>query len=337
MLVAWQLGRQALASYTSKFSRKDFTLPQLFACLVVREHQKKSYRGVEALLRDAPDWCRTIGMKRVPDHNTLCRAASFLLRQCNVGRMLDATARWAATHRALKLGQKPLAGDSSLFELHHVSAHFVARRRRESKRAHRRRMAGKPRNPAAALKRLPKLGVVVAAASHLVLSMWCGTGSGSDSPHFARLLLDARRRVSRRTFTAVFDAGYDSEDNHRVARREMTVRSIIPPLIGRPTQKPPTYWRGRMKRLLATRDSRRCCGYTQRWQAETVMSMLKRNLGSALRGRTARSRHRDLALKILTHNLMIIRRPNRGSRQSRMAKLSTAKTPTSKSICRIER
>jgi hypothetical protein len=168
-------------------------------------------------------------------------------------------------------------------------------------------MIGKPRNPARALKRFPKLGIAVASASHLIVSMWCGTGSGSDSPHFEPLLFDAWRRVPRRTFTAVFDAGYDGEANHRIARHEMTVRSIIPPLIGRPTEKPPTYWRRRMKRLLATRESRRRCGYTQRWQAETVMSMLKRNLGSALRGRTARSRHRDLALKVLTHNVMIIR------------------------------
>ena len=117
--------------------------------------------------------------------------------------------------------------------------------------------------------------------------------------------------MPRRTFAAVFDAGYDGEANHRIARHDMSVRSIIPPLIGRPTGKPPTYWRRRMKRMLATRESRRRCGYTQRWQSETTISMMKRNLGSALRGRTARSRHRDLALKVLTHNLMIIRRQPR--------------------------
>ena len=312
MLVAHHLAAQTLPGYTCKFSRHDFTLPQLFACLVLKEHQKRSYRGVEALMGDAAHWCRAIGMAKVPDHNTLCRAASFLLGKCNVSKLLDATARWAALHHALKLNAKPLAGDSSLFELHHVSAHFAARRRRESRRARRRRTAGKPRDPARALKRLPKLGVAVASASHLILSMWCGVGSGSDSPHFEPLLFDAWRRVPRRSFDAVFDAGYDGEGNHRVARRDMGIRTIIPPLIGRPTDKPPpTYWRRRMKRLLATRASRRRCGYTQRWQAETVISMLKRNLGSALRGRTARSRSRDLALKVLTHNVMIIRRQRR--------------------------
>ncbi len=232
--------------------------------------------------------------------------------------MLDRVVRWAAAARALGLSIKPLAGDSSAFERHHVSGHFASRRRRESRRARRRRMAGKKRNPAKALKALPKLGITASAYSHLILSMWCGTGNGSDSPHFEKILFDAWRRVPHRSFTAVFDAGYDSEPHHKLARHEMGLRSIMPPLIGRPTEKPPTYWRRRMKRLLATKASRRRCGYTQRWQVETVISMIKRNLGSALRGKSAHSRYRDLRLKVLTHNIMIFKR---GSRQSRMSLL----------------
>src|SRR5438105_7266790 len=37
----------------------------------------------------------------------------------------------------------------------------------------------------------------------------------------------------------VADAGFDSEDNHRTGRLDMGVRTIIPPEIGRPTDKPP--------------------------------------------------------------------------------------------------
>ncbi|HTL29383.1 MAG TPA: transposase [Tepidisphaeraceae bacterium] len=311
MLVAHHLASQALPSYSCKFSRHDFTLSQLFACLCCKTLLKRSYREIEAVLRDSEHWCHAIGMKKVPDHNTLCRAAAILLKKCNTNKVLDAMARWAAVHRALGLSIKPLAGDSSLFELHHVSRHYENRRKRESRRAHRRRMAGKPRNPARALKRLPKLGIGVASYSHLALSAWCGTGCGSDSPHFMCLLMDAQRRVPHRTFTAVFDAGYDSEENHRLARNDLGLRSIIPPLIGRPTQKPPTYWRRHMKRLLRTKRSRQRCGYTQRWQGETALSMMKRNLGSELAGRTANSRKRDMLLRVLTHNVMIIRRQRR--------------------------
>ena len=46
--------------------------------------------------------------------------------------------------------------------------------------------------------------------------------------------------------------------------------------------------------------------YGQRWQVETVNSMIKRNLGSALRAQTARRRTRELLLRVVTHNLMIL-------------------------------
>ena len=67
----------------------DFTGPQLFACLVLREHQKKSYRGLVALLEDSPQWCADIGLKKVPDHNTLCRAHKQLVKPGVVEKMLD--------------------------------------------------------------------------------------------------------------------------------------------------------------------------------------------------------------------------------------------------------
>ena len=90
MLAAFRLARDALPEYSCKFSRRDFTLPQLFACLVVKEQMGRTYRGAEALLRDCDRWCRDIGLSKPPDHNTLWRAASFLLTKCRVSRLLDA-------------------------------------------------------------------------------------------------------------------------------------------------------------------------------------------------------------------------------------------------------
>lgn len=52
MRVAYQAACQCLPRYSNRFSRRDFTLAQLFACLVVREHMGCSYRKAEALLKD---------------------------------------------------------------------------------------------------------------------------------------------------------------------------------------------------------------------------------------------------------------------------------------------
>ena len=46
--------------------------------------------------------------------------------------------------------------------------------------------------------------------------------------------------------------------------------------------------------------------YGQRWQVETVVSMLKRNLGTALTARSDMRRNQEMMLMVLTHNLAII-------------------------------
>jgi hypothetical protein len=46
--------------------------------------------------------------------------------------------------------------------------------------------------------------------------------------------------------------------------------------------------------------------YGQRWQTETVNSMIKRRLGSALRARTYWSQCREIILRVITHNVMIV-------------------------------
>ncbi len=46
--------------------------------------------------------------------------------------------------------------------------------------------------------------------------------------------------------------------------------------------------------------------YGQRWQIETTFSMLKRLLGSSLRSRKRYAIDREIVLRVLTINLMII-------------------------------
>jgi hypothetical protein len=49
--------------------------------------------------------------------------------------------------------------------------------------------------------------------------------------------------------------------------------------------------------------------YSQRSQAETTVSMIKRRQVQATRARSFQARCRDLRLMALTHNIMILRRP----------------------------
>lgn len=310
---AHRLGRRVLPDHSSRWSRQDFTLPQLFACLVLREFYGLSYRRTEQLLRDSPTWLADLGLSVAPDHNTPWRAFGVVVSTRRVNRMLDRLAAAFARAKLLRLSRKPLALDSTCFERRHRSAHYDRRCRHMAGKSVTRGAAKPPEKPGkwgppvnAARRRrvsaMPKLSVAVAAACHLILAAKVRTGNGSDAPDFDGLLYRAWARAAVKVVVA--DAGYDSEQNHRTARQDMGVRSLIPPGIGRPTSKPPT---GRWRRHMARRFARKAdeAQYGQRAQVETVHSMVKRTQGSALRSRTTERQKKEMLLRVLTHNIML--------------------------------
>jgi len=311
MRLAHQLALTQLPSHSCKFSRHDFTLAQLFACLVVRELFGLSFRRTEALLADSPQWLLDIGLTKTPDHNTLWRAFDALLTSQRCARMLDLLAQLFAKAKLLTLGRKPLAIDSTCFEQHHRSMHYDRRCRRmqqanEPTQKHPGKW-GQSVNAARSrrLRRIPKLAIAVDSGCHLILSATVRSGNGSDAPDFDELLKQAWRRTQHRVDVVVADAGYDSEANHRIAREQLQVRSIIPTGIGRPTSKPPS---GRWRRLMAKRFKRKADQkhYSQRSQSETVHSMMKRNLGSSLRSRTPQRQKKEMMLRALVHNIQLL-------------------------------
>lgn len=309
MRMAYQLARTQLPNHSCKFSRHDFTLAQLFACLVLREFFGLSFRRTEALLADAPQWLADLGLAKAPDHNTLWRAFESLLATRRCSRMLDLLAELFARARLLTLRSKPLAIDSTCYEQHHRSRHYE--RRCKQMALQRPDIIKRPGkygpivNDARSrrVRAMPKLSVAVDSGCHLILSAKVRIGNRSDAPDFDDLLYHAWRRAP--VGVVVADAGYDSEANHRMARHDLGVRSIISPGIGRPTSKPPT---GRWRRHMAKRFKRKADQkhYGQRAQSETVHSMMKRNLSSALRSRTPKRRKQEMMLRVLVHNIALL-------------------------------
>jgi len=78
---ALKVGQTGLTPYSSRFSRKDFTQPQLFAILVLRQFFKTDYRGVIQLLHDFSDLRQTLALKKIPHYSTLCYAEKRLLKK----------------------------------------------------------------------------------------------------------------------------------------------------------------------------------------------------------------------------------------------------------------
>ena len=286
-LEALATARRALPTYASRFSRRDFTLAQHFACLVLKSFFRTDYRGVAAILADLPDLCAALGLTRVPHFTTLHKAHARILSFGPFSQLLDATVRRA-------LGERPrvelAAGDSSGLESSQISPYFVKRRG--------------PRRDAiqgTTYTRYPKLEVLCDCDTHVIVAATPTLGPRPDTDRMVPLLLPALSRGVG-IGCALFDAGYDCERNHRVARGACHVRSVMPARAGRPRKDPGTAPAGRWRRLMRVRRDFR---YGQRWQVETVVSMVKRRQGGYVLGRSEAAREREMSLKVLTHNVMI--------------------------------
>ena len=146
--------------------------------------------------------------------------------------------------------------------------------------------------------RFPKWTLVIDTRTYLILSTVVDRGPLPDDIEFDQAVTAA---YARQPFSELLaDAGYDSEEHHRMIHQELGARSIIPPLRGRPTMKPPTgHYRAQMHRRFPRKT------YGQRWQIESAISSHKRRIGSALRARSFWSQWREVHLRAITHNIML--------------------------------
>ena len=135
----------------------------------------------------------------------------------------------------------------------------------------------------------------------LMVAALVGRGPRPDVDRFVPLLDTALSQV--RIDSALADAGYDSEPNHRHARERRRVLSFIPATHGRPTTKLPT---GKYRRRMRQRLNKDYGSYGQRAQAETGFSMVKRRLANMVNGRGYWSQCRDMSLLAISHNVLLL-------------------------------
>jgi transposase len=137
--------------------------------------------------------------------------------------------------------------------------------------------------------------------SYLFAGCTVTRGPSNDSPQFRPAVLQAEQFIHFDRLLA--DAAYDGEHNHRLCREVLGIRSTVIDLNPRRSRKWP---KSKYRRQMKTRFPKRLFG--QRWHIESMFSQHKRVLGSALRARTNATRERECYSRVLTHNLMILRR-----------------------------
>ena len=186
------------------------------------------------------------------------------------------------------INASPVAAvDATGLETRHVSEHFGKRQGDGKRSGHRQRA-------------WPKLTAVLHTHSHLIVGAVTGVGPSQDSPDFTPVM---RQAASIMAFGAVLaDAGYDAEHNHRLCREELGVTRSVIALNRRNTGR--RWPKTPCRRALQRRFPR--APYHQRWHIESGFSQRKRRLGSALTARGHQAQRRELILRVLTHNLMLL-------------------------------
>jgi len=298
--MALRAARDSLPDYAKTKSPKKFTQPQLMACLVIKEFLQLDYRGTHVMLSEWSDLRRIIGLTKVPHFTTLCAAAKRLLGKAKTDATLEAVLEHCRQAKILPKCSKQAAIDSTGLESRHVSVYFTKRCERHSKHYK---------------HRYPKLSAICDTPSHLILGAVIDRGPKPDPVEAKQTLHEALKH--QRFLSLLGDAGYESEGFHCLCRDKLGIRSVIPTTDrGRPrADGKPRPVKGKYRKLMKQKFPKKI--YGQRWQIETVFSMLKRNMGAALRAREYHSQNREIRLRILTHNLAILWRKFLCSIQSR--------------------
>jgi len=269
--MAHQAARCCLPLYAHKFSPKRFTLPQLAACVLLKEYRQLDWRGIEALLELSPPLRQCLRLQAVPDHSTLWRFAQRWLKTSRLGQLLEQVLR------ALDLPAVNVAVDSTGLDPGRTSSYFMARRQ-----ARRRR------------KRYVKISLGVVVGPLVAAGAVADWGPCSDKVELPSLLAQTHRRVRVRELYA--DKGYDAEWVHVWCRQGAGIRSWIPVARCRADGTAGGYWRGRMARGLPPR-------YGRRWAAESFISWMKRVVGPWLRSRHPRRQLREALLKVVAYSI----------------------------------
>lgn len=265
------MAQSTLPSYTHPKSPHRFTFPQLAACVLMTFYLNLSYRDMEEWLLATDQVRQTLGLKEVPDHSTLSRAAKRL-NVVDLTRMRDRLLREAGVE------ETAMIADSTGFTPCQASSYYQNR-------------TGKP------IQEFVKGLYVLGLQTRFIVGWGSTKQRGIDSPYLAGLRRQAahyaRQTHGQPAWVLLADAGFDGP--------HARPGDLIPAI--RKGNGPMSPARRARAELV---DAARLDGFLgQRWQVETLMSVIKRKFGDTIRARLPRLQHREPYLKALVYNIHV--------------------------------
>lgn len=268
--LAVAMAARSVPSHTSRFSRRDFTQPQIIAILLLRARMDCSYNDIVQLLRSSDAMREALGLRKVPTDTTLHRNANEPGMPEVLNDMLRQIAKLAGDAKGSELPRVDEAAiDSTGFESGVASGYFSKR-------------AGK-------VDQFVKVSLAVAIGWMLPIAMVISLGASNDNRQAPQLVRTMARNAQVRVMYA--DAGYDGEPLHELCREELGIESIIKPVPKTRDGTIRTKYRSMMVPLPE--------GYKRRAAVESLHSAIKRTCGSRLRARSDKSLQIEAAMKVV--------------------------------------
>lgn len=257
--VAMEIAKATLPAYRSKFSKHQFTQPQLLAILCLMRFEDWTFRETEVRLAEHVELRASLELHQVPDYTTLYRFFRRLDEETISQALAQAVGRLAPP----PAGGTAVAVDATGLSPGSISTFFVKR--------------AKDRGDGLPWRYWLKWVVAVDVPRRAVLAQVAKQGPTNDSATLRPLVDAAHPLVPIQWVLA--DAEFDSELNHQHIRRNLGAESIIPARRGKRS------WQVRGVRA-QMRTHFPQARYSQRALAESVFSAVKRKLSARAPGRT---------------------------------------------------
>lgn len=267
--LALTLASRRVPSYSSRFSRQDFTQPQLLACLIVRGSMGLTYRATCELLRASPSLRGALGLRKVPHFTTLESFANHGPTAQIADELLAELLKHVGGVERPNVEE--LALDSTGFTPTRASVYYTRKKARQYNGV------------------FVKVSVAVVCGLMLPTAMVVSWGRSSDLTQAYDLVRTAAQRVHAQRLYA--DGGYESETLHELCRDHLGIESFMPPVPRTLDGSIRTRYRSMMNPLPA--------GYGRRSHAEAFFSAVKRVAGSDLRARGRASLIVEAGLRVL--------------------------------------
>jgi len=267
--------KRVLPPYSSKFSKKKYKQYQLFVILLYKAWINVSYRDVIEVISSNPSFVSLLSLSDMPHFTTIqkfCKRISMKLFASVFNKVVKSFQGM--------LGNIMLI-DSTGFSMNYHSFYYDKRLNDFGKRVKRKYV---------------KATIIVDDKSQIIVSYSVHFGEIHDSKEFKKALENMDSEIINKFKIIIGDKGYDSEENHVIAKKHGLFAIIAVRNEDVPVHRTKGENRKRMKRHLPEE-------YKRRSIVETVHSVMKRESGSFVRSRIPELTEKEIVLKIIAYNI----------------------------------